>query len=89
MTFTNYMCYIGGLFGMWFGISANQLFEKIKWFYLSFKFKLILFLYNIEEVFLIIIILIKHLLILFKNIGLLFGKWFAIIANLIYNAIFH
>jgi hypothetical protein len=30
MTFTDYFCYIGGLFGMWFGISANQLFEKLK-----------------------------------------------------------
>jgi len=28
MTFTDYFCYIGGLFGMWFGISANQLFVK-------------------------------------------------------------
>ncbi len=29
MTFTDYFCYIGGLFGMWFGISANHLFEKL------------------------------------------------------------
>jgi hypothetical protein len=29
MTFTDYFCYIGGLFGMWFGISANQLFVKL------------------------------------------------------------
>jgi hypothetical protein len=29
MTFTEYFCYIGGLFGMWFGFSANQLFEKL------------------------------------------------------------
>ncbi len=28
MTFTDYFCCIGGLFGMWFGISANQLFVK-------------------------------------------------------------
>ncbi len=28
MTFTEYFCYIGGLLGMWFGFSANQLFEK-------------------------------------------------------------
>ncbi len=28
ITFTEYFCYIGGLFGMWFGISANQLFVK-------------------------------------------------------------
>jgi hypothetical protein len=30
MTITHYFCYIGGLFGMWFGISANQLFGKLK-----------------------------------------------------------
>jgi hypothetical protein len=30
ITFTDYFCYIGGLFGMWFGINANQLFEKLK-----------------------------------------------------------
>jgi hypothetical protein len=29
MTFTDYFCYIGGLFGMWFGISANQLFNHL------------------------------------------------------------
>jgi hypothetical protein len=29
MTFTDYFCYIGGLFGMWFGISANQLFDNL------------------------------------------------------------
>jgi hypothetical protein len=28
MTCTDYFCNIGGLFGMWFGISANQLFVK-------------------------------------------------------------
>ncbi len=33
MTFTDYFCCIGGLLGIWFGISANQLFEK----YLSQK----------------------------------------------------
>ena len=27
MTFNDYFCYIGGLIGMWFGISANQLFD--------------------------------------------------------------
>jgi hypothetical protein len=30
MTFTDYFCYIGGLFGMWFGISANQLLTKLR-----------------------------------------------------------
>jgi hypothetical protein len=25
MEFADYICYIGGLFGMWFGVSANQL----------------------------------------------------------------
>jgi len=29
MTFTSYFCYIGGLFGMWFGISTNQLFDQL------------------------------------------------------------
>jgi len=29
MTFNGYFCYIGGLFGMWFGISANRLYEII------------------------------------------------------------
>jgi len=38
MNFLNYFCYIGGLFGIWFGISANQLYlylmEKRLLFYL-------------------------------------------------------
>jgi len=29
MTFYSYFCYIGGLFGMWFGISANQLYDHL------------------------------------------------------------
>jgi len=29
MTFTSYFCYIGGLFGIWFGISANQLYDYL------------------------------------------------------------
>jgi hypothetical protein len=29
MTFTDYFCLIGDLFGMWFGISANQLLDKL------------------------------------------------------------
>jgi hypothetical protein len=29
MTFTDYFCYIGGLFGMWFGINANELIVKL------------------------------------------------------------
>jgi hypothetical protein len=29
MTFKDYIYYIGGLFGMWFGINANQLFIKL------------------------------------------------------------
>jgi hypothetical protein len=29
MTFEDYIYYIGGLFGMWFGINANQLFIKL------------------------------------------------------------
>jgi hypothetical protein len=54
MTFTNYFCYIGGLFGMWFGISANQLFEKfIKndglYYRLFIHYNLILF-YTLLEI---------------------------------------
>jgi hypothetical protein len=54
MTFTGYFCYIGGLFGMWFGISANQLFEKLienyRIYYRDFiHFNLILF-YNLLEI---------------------------------------
>ncbi len=30
LTFRAYFCYVGGLFGMWFGISANQLLKKIE-----------------------------------------------------------
>jgi hypothetical protein len=30
LTFIDYFCYIGGLFGMWFGINANQLLKKFK-----------------------------------------------------------
>ncbi len=30
MTFTDYFCYIGGLFGMWFGISAYQLLVNLR-----------------------------------------------------------
>ncbi len=48
MTFTDYFCYIGGLFGMWFGISANQLFENLiknhpKYYRDFVNFNLILF----------------------------------------------
>jgi hypothetical protein len=43
MTFTDYFCYIGGLFGMWFGISANQIFEYLNKFKNSFT--LLKFLY--------------------------------------------
>jgi hypothetical protein len=54
MTFTDYFCYIGGQFGMWFGISANQLFEKLienyRIYYRDFiHFNLILF-YNLLEI---------------------------------------
>jgi hypothetical protein len=59
ITFTEYFCYIGGLFGMWFGISANQLFEKlIKNHYIYYRnlihFNVILFYTSLE-----IIIFIK------------------------------
>jgi len=47
MTFNGYFCYIGGLFGMWFGISANQLYEII---------------FKIRPIFSIIIIYCKILL---------------------------
>jgi hypothetical protein len=54
MTFTDYFCYIGGLFGMWFGISANQLFENLiknhRKYYRDFiNFNLILF-YTLLEI---------------------------------------
>jgi hypothetical protein len=54
MTFTDYFCYIGGLFGMWFGISANQLFENLiknhRIYYRNFiDFNLILF-YTLLEI---------------------------------------
>jgi hypothetical protein len=54
MTFTDYFCYIGGLFGMGFGISANQLFEKlIENYRINYRdfihFNLILF-YNLLKI---------------------------------------
>jgi hypothetical protein len=59
ITFTDYFCYIGSLFGMWFGISANHLFEKLiekyRLYYKDFiHFSLILFYTSFE-----IIIFIK------------------------------
>jgi hypothetical protein len=59
MTFTHYFCYIAGLFGMWFGITANPLFENLiknhRKYYRDFvNFNLILF-YTLLK----IIILIK------------------------------
>jgi hypothetical protein len=36
LTFSAYFCYIGGLFGMWFGISANRLLKKIEDNYLIY-----------------------------------------------------
>jgi hypothetical protein len=59
MTFNEYFCYIGGLFGMWFGISANQLIDKLKENYVIYyrnfiDFSLILFYTSLE-----IIIFIK------------------------------
>jgi len=53
ITFTDYFCYIGGLFGMWFGISANHLFEKLvekyRLYYKDFiHFSLILFYTSFE-----------------------------------------
>ncbi len=54
MTFADYFCYTGGMFGIWFGISANQLFEKLiencSLYYRDFThFSLILF-YNLLEI---------------------------------------
>jgi hypothetical protein len=36
LTFRAYLCYIGGLFGMWFGFSANKLLKKIEDNYLIY-----------------------------------------------------
>jgi len=41
MTFMSYFCYIGGIFGMWFGISANQLYNRLVERRLMFYFYLI------------------------------------------------
>ncbi len=45
MTFTDYFCYIGGLFGMWFGISANQMFEYLNKFKNTFILLKILYIF--------------------------------------------
>jgi hypothetical protein len=58
MTLTNYFCYIGGLFGIRFGINANKLFDELKRnyakYYLNFiNFSFILFYYSLEIIFII------------------------------------
>ncbi len=58
MTFNEYFCYIGGLFGMWFGIGANQLIDKLKENYLIYyrnliDFGLTLFYTSLEIIFII------------------------------------
>jgi hypothetical protein len=68
MTFNEYFCYIGGLFGMWFGISANQLINKLKENYVIYyrnfiDFSLILFYTSLEIIFFIkskILSIIRH-----------------------------
>ena len=68
MTFNEYFCYIGGLFGMWFGISANQLIDKLKENYVIYyrnfiDFSLILFYTSLEIIFFIkskILSIIRH-----------------------------
>ncbi len=58
MNFTDYYCYIGGLFGMWFGISANQLFENLrKNYFLYYRLLIhysIILIYTLFEILLII-----------------------------------
>src|SRR5260221_14672621 len=40
MSFNQYFCYIGGLFGMWFGISLKKLYHIIQiWFQNHFKWR--------------------------------------------------
>jgi len=56
LTLIDYFCYIGGLFGMWFGISANQLLGKLKENYIIYyrnfmHFSLILFYTSLEIIF--------------------------------------
>jgi hypothetical protein len=58
MIFTDYFCYIGGLSGIWFGISANQLLTKLRDNYLIYyrtliHFCLILFYILLEIIFII------------------------------------
>jgi hypothetical protein len=46
MTFTDYICYCGGLFGLWFGINANQVLIFIvnseNWMFFKDKLKLLI-----------------------------------------------
>ncbi len=58
MTFTNYFCYIGGLFGMWFGISANQFLRKLKenfskYYHNFINYSLILYYISLEIILII------------------------------------
>ncbi len=45
MTFTEYLCYCGGLFGIWFGTNANQVLNFVanieNWIFLKEKLKLL------------------------------------------------
>ncbi len=77
MTFNEYFCYIGGLFGMWFGISANQLIDKLTENYVIYyrnfiAFSLILFYTSLEIIFIIktkFLSIIRHLCSYFQNIN--------------------
>jgi hypothetical protein len=56
MKLTDYFGYIGGLFGMWFGISANQLFQKLRDNYFTYcrtfkHFCILLFYISLEIIF--------------------------------------
>jgi hypothetical protein len=59
MSYTDYFNYVGGLFGMWFGISANQLFIKLQENYLNFYHRFINFSAIIMYTILEIIIFLK------------------------------
>jgi hypothetical protein len=56
MTFTDYICYIRALFGMWFEVDPNQLLAKLKENYANYyrnfiHLSLILFYTSLEIIF--------------------------------------
>jgi hypothetical protein len=53
LTFSEYFIHIGGLFGIWFGISANQLLKKIDNYYHTIVHYFLVFYYILLEFLLI------------------------------------